>query len=448
MSTSAAILKAFPLLFLFGFAAAAAGSPEIEKRSPAAEAADYDRWLALGKRMLEQGKSEEAEVALKKALALKPGDLSAESGLIEVYDELGRYEEELPLLRRRVEVRKESLYPLAQLYVHLGRFEEAKRTFAQARAISGKTTKAYIQEGYFDLYSGNSDEARKDMENGIAVDTASPFGYHHMGTYLSDMGRYSEAEEYFRRALRMLEADPRASAHQLLHTRMWLSEVVQSQGRHSEAEAILLECLEKAPADDEFRPHVLLLLANVYASEGDAFKAQAAYERGVAACGVGSACDPADAVAALIGLGRFQAGRGRRDEAQATAARAARAAEGVSIGGGLFGVLGDLADLYASLGDVRNGEALHRRLLPMRRTMPFNPELDWVETGLAGIDAASGRLHEAEDLERRAIAIRKHNGERTKEADALDALAALYEKDGKRRAADEARERARALRGP
>ena len=59
--------------------------------------------------------------------------------------------------------------------------EAAKRTYAQARKINGAQASAYVEEGYFHLSSGESAQAKKDFESAIAVDTASPFGDHHMG---------------------------------------------------------------------------------------------------------------------------------------------------------------------------------------------------------------------------------------------------------------------------
>jgi tetratricopeptide (TPR) repeat protein len=414
----------------------------------AAPPADYAGWLALGKLRQDEGKPGEAESALKRALALKPGDAAAEMALADVYEETGRFQEELSLLRERVrrDPRDFSLFALAHLYIRLGRVEDARKTFAQARRIPGKETRAYIAEGYFELHSDHQARAESAFASAIAVDTGSPFGYHHMGAFLSENGRYADAEAYFRRALERLEADPHARPHDLLHTRMWLGETIESQGRHAEAEEVLLRCLETAPPGDEFRPHLLRSLAMTYVSEGKTAKAEEIYARAVDECAVGSKCAPPDAVTALIARGRFELAQGRRKDAEAMEAAADAASRNLASGEDLFSVLRELAGFEKSLGEDSRAEAIHLRLLPFLRAMPFDPGLVWVATGLAAIDSAKGSYVEAEDYERRAISALDHDGRWKSEAEALDALAKIEETRNEMAAADAARKKAESLR--
>ncbi|MFI5348043.1 MAG: hypothetical protein ACHQ2Z_00745, partial [Elusimicrobiota bacterium] len=86
-------------------AGAAAKLPELEKRLSANKSKDFAVWSALGSLLRDEGKSFEAEDALKKSLALKPDDLEAESELAFVYDDMGRFEDEVLVLKTAIETK-------------------------------------------------------------------------------------------------------------------------------------------------------------------------------------------------------------------------------------------------------------------------------------------------------------------------------------------------------
>ena len=422
--------------------------PNIEKRLSATKSKGFDVWLALGIARRGEGKSLEAEDALKKALALKPGDYDAGYELALAYEDMGRFEEAAHILKELIGVKPQaySLYSqLAKTYIRLGRSEEAKETFAQARKLKGMTADAYIKEGYFDLHHGETGRAQEAFESAIAVDTASPFGYHHMGSFLAHRRRFPEAEKNLRLALKKLEANPNANVNDLLHTMNWLGKVIEDEGRYPEAEALFLKGLKMARPESNYQLALLRSLAHLYVSEGKSAQGEKTYQRTMAACQARFKCDFDYAGGVLIDLGRFYLSQGRRADAEAMAERAEKLSADVPIGQGFFDVLEELASLYADLGDASKREALYNRLLPMRRTMPFNPDLVWVETGLADVDAAAGRFPDAEDHYRQAIGIFEYNGYWEQEADVLDQLAAIDEKEGKPAAA-EIRARAKSVR--
>ena len=409
--------------------------------------ADEGSWrerLNQAERLSGEGKDEEAVRALKKALALKPDDLEAEDELVRVYDGMGRFEEEVPLLKGMIEKapRIYSHYDqLAKAYIRLGRSVEAKDTYAQGKKINGKTAEAYVREGYFNVDLGDFVHAKEDFEGAISVDTASPVGYHHMGSYLFACGRYSESEKYFRRALE-LEADPNAHVGSYLHTLSRLHRAIRAQGRYADADAVYYKGVEKVASSRDARS--LGALASLYAAQGKSAQAEETYTRAVTLCAGRSACSCSEAGDALINLGQFYLKQGRRAEAEAAAERIEKSCADVRAAEWL-NVQSDLAAFYADLGDVSRLRALYARLMPLRRTMPFDPDLVWVETGLAGMEAASGRFSEAEIDYRQAIGVLDHNGYWEEEAAVLDNLAAIYDKEG-RAAAGEAREKAKSLR--
>jgi tetratricopeptide (TPR) repeat protein len=431
--------------------------PGIEARLAALKSKDFEGWLALGMILREEDKLADAEKALKTALALRPDDPDAENELSRDYDEAGRFEEEVPLLKKLVAGAPDDylLYRrLARVDENLGRFAEARETYALSRRINGKTAAAYIEEGYFYQNSDDVARAQEAFQNAVVVDTASYAGYHHLGSFLSARRRYPEAETSLRRALKILEADPNALASDFAHTSLFLGQAVAAQGRLAEAEAVLLRGLEKTSADDDLHAALLNSLADLYVSKGDNARAEEVYKRSAAACGARAESDCRFwAARALIGLGRLYLVQGRRADAETAAERAEKACEDVPIGAGLFPIghgrlpaLRELAGLYGSLGASSRLEALYARLAAMRPTMPFNPDLVWVETGMARQAAAKGRLREAERRYREAIQILDHNGNWKKEADVLDRLAAVCNDLADARAAEEARRRARSLR--
>ena len=423
--------------------------PEMEKRLSAVKSKDFEVWFALGTLRREEGRSPEAEEALLKALTFKPDDPGAENELANLYDGMGRFQEELPLLKKRAEKSPRDLSPyfqLAQTYFRLGRAAEANETFARVKKIRALAANDYIEEGYFYLSSGHSVQAKEAFESAIAVDTASPFGYHHMGFYLVQSGQYAEAEKYLRLAVEKLEADPNASADDLVHTMNLLGDAIRDQGRSAEAEAVYLKVLEKSRSDGVPLRALLDGLAKLYESLGKSVQAEETYKRALATCRVQYECPVGKIVPVLVDFGQFYLSRGRRTEAEAMAEQAEKACDGAPAGGQRYNALRQVSIFYANLGDAAKREAIYTRLMPMRRAMPFSPELVWVETGMAGLEAARGRFPEAEDHDRRAIATLEHNRSWNEEAGVLDDLAAIDEKDGKA-GAGEARERAKSLRG-
>ena len=150
-----------------------------------------------------------------------------------------------------------------------------------------------------------------------------------------------------RRALNILGANPKSNTRDLIHTMIWLGDVIEAQGRH--AEAVNLKILKKMRGPDDSQQNATLLrsLAKLYAAQGR--NAQAAF-----------------ATQTLIDLGNSYFDR--------------------------------------------------------------------------------GRFHEAEDHYRRAIGIWSHNGSCAEEADVLDALAAIDDKDAQHQRAADQRKRAIELR--
>jgi tetratricopeptide (TPR) repeat protein len=107
----------------------------------------------------------------------------------------------------------------------------------------------------------------------------------------------------------------------------------------------------------------------------------------------------------------------------------------------------DLGGFYVRLGDVSKGEALFGRILSTSRLMPFDAFMASAQEAMADLDMTRRRFAEAEAYYRQAIGIMDHNGYRKEEADLLDKLADVCDKELKVQDAAAARGRAKALRG-
>ena len=430
---------------LYEAAGDAAQFPEMEKRLSAIKSKDFEVWLTLGTLLHSQGKFLEADDALKKALSFKPDDLDAEREMADVDQDMGRDEEAVKLFEKLIEKnpREYDLYiRLARSDIRLGRYAQSKEAFAQAKKINGKTTDAYIAEGYFDLNIGEPAQAKEAFQSAIAVDSASSFGYHHLGAYLSRNRPYPEAENYFWQALEKLEADPNATNDDLLHTLGWLGDVIQRQGRSAEAETVYRKCLEKTASSDYY-VHCLLSLGELYASQDKNAEAEDVFKQAAAACAEGPACTCRGR--GLIGLGNFYMKHGRRREASAMADQAGKLCTASQPSNRL--VLIAIADLYTRTGNASQSEALFGQVVnAARSSMPFDEVLPWTMRGMAHLDMTRRRPHEAERLLRKAIIIWENRRDEESEAGALDDLAGVYENEGMPQKAAEAREKAKAMR--
>ncbi len=186
----------------------------------------------------------------------------------------GRYQDAATLLKRACALRPAEYgarMRLAEDYVRLGRLASAKAQFRLAREIAPRQADAYVAEGYAELDAGKYSDARRAFADLIAVDTASFAGYHHMGAFLSFAGRPNEAEPYFRKAMMLLESDPRSSPRDRLHSLTWLGMTLLKQRRLGEAERVLrlgLQSASRSADTADYRATFLEALALLRAKQG------------------------------------------------------------------------------------------------------------------------------------------------------------------------------------
>ena len=265
---------------------------------------------ALG-RLSHEGQDAEAAAALEQALASKPDDFEVEKELGPIYNRLGQYDKAARILEKALKQRPQVYFltvELAKSYARMGRLESAKAAFARAKAINGKEASAYIEQGYAYLNSGHDTQAKQEFEALIAVDTANSLGYHHMGTYLLRHQRYHEAEEYYRHAVRTLEAKARADPSDLGHAFWYLGGALQAQGRFAEAEAVFRKSFETVP-DVHWQTISLRCLGELADEQDKPAESEQFYKQAMAACESRLGCWRADWADAALGLGGLRLSR-------------------------------------------------------------------------------------------------------------------------------------------
>ncbi|MFI5347958.1 MAG: tetratricopeptide repeat protein [Elusimicrobiota bacterium] len=418
--------------------------PEMEARLSAVKSKGFEAWLALGGVLREEEKYRDAEDAIEKALAYKPDDVGAKYHLALLYEDMGRFDEEIVALKGMIarQPSRFALAKLAQTYTRLGRASEAEKAYSRANAVEPKGADAgrYIEEGYFNLHAGKVVQAEEDFESAVDLDTANPAAYHHLGAYYEQTGNYPEAEKHYRRALELLQADPRTKAADRIHTIFLLGNVLMREGRAPAAQAVYRKCLDD-PAPVFLNVCCLQALSDSYVSENRLSPAEETLRRAAAACAEGPECSCRGM--ADIALGRFYLERGRRLEASSLADRAAKSCASYHALFEPFISLA-LAQLYGKLGDASKEKGFYERSVAERGSLQFV----FMLPAAADMAMDLGRFDEAEDIYRQGIRIYEDRGDRKDEAAMLDGLASACEKNGKPREAADARRKASLLKAP
>ncbi len=430
----------------------AVGLAAVEKKLAGMKADRPRALLALGKLLHDEGKDAPAAEALEQALALQPDAFEVERELGWVYNALGQNEKAALLMKKALKQRPqeyELTVELAKCYVRMGRFERAKDAFAQAKRIDGKAAKAYIEQGYAYLDAGQDVQAQREFEDLIAVDSASPIGFHHMGTYFFRRHQYHEAEEYYRRAVQGLEAKPLQNPDDLDHALSNLGMTLLAQGKFAEAEVVYRKGLEQTHPDIYWQSEFLHGLGVIAEAQGQTAKAEQLYQQAMAALdpelGVGLCVMWAKSA---IQLAVLYAGQGRKAEAEAEALaeRLGYFCGKVPNNDGRLCDFEKLVDLYMDLGQSAKAEALLNRFVAVPEAMQNHRCMGPAAAVLAGLYKKQGRLTLAEALYLKAIEVFKIQGGIAEASNALRGLAVVYKREGKSQEAAAARRQAEALR--
>jgi eukaryotic-like serine/threonine-protein kinase len=338
------------------------------------------------------------------------------------YQQLGLYEEALPLVSRALAVRLERLGDehldvaesqgdLAYLYWRQGDYARAEPLYERAIAIREKLLPADDPElakslnGLAILYWSRGDYARAEplAERALDIrrralgpahrDVASSLD--NLAILYKDQGRAAEAEPLYLRSLEMREQVLGRDHPEVATSLNNLGELYREQGRYAEAEPLYRRAVEiweaTLGADHPALAVGLTNLAGVYSAEGEFAAAEPVYRRALEIMGNALPADHPYAGYALQGLGNLYRATARPRQAEPLLERGARILEdalGEHRDAGYC--LGDLAAVELDLGKVDESEAaLRRSLAILDRAAPGDPKtLELIEGHAAGLRAA------------------------------------------------------------
>jgi tetratricopeptide (TPR) repeat protein len=382
----------------------------LEKRLAGIETKNAEAWRSLGRILRGRRGFSEAEDALRRAMDLKPDDPDTEQQLGLLYSHRGKYEKAAELLQKSLDGHPEQSYvtyvELARCYRRLGREAAAREVIARGKKDARKGLNFYIQKGYFNLNSGEDEQAKNDFQSLIAIDTASPSGYHHLGYYFYVHRRLAEAERYLRHAVKMQEDDPQRDIRDFLHSIVTLGDILHKDGRDAENIPLYRKGLAATARDSDLRTRILWELARVYASQGKTAEAEDLFKQAYAACERLYSCSLWMHGQTLVDLAELHAAQGRKAEAKTLAARGRRLFQDVVVDPKTVGALHRMASLHMRLDDSATGEKLFLQSIPITEESGlWDKEADAFE-GLANAYQAQGRGEEAEAAREQARALR------------------------------------------
>jgi tetratricopeptide (TPR) repeat protein len=314
---------------------------------------------------------------------------------------------------------------------------------------SGAVGRLFSRAGHYLSERGRYAEAQALHTRALHVREGA-FGPDHLdvATSLNDLAivhwyqdQYTEAQALNERALAIREC-ALASDHPDIANSLTLQAILSSaQGKHSAAGALYERAL--AIRERALGPHhpslarSLSNCANYYVSQGRYAEALPLYERALAIWKNALGPEHPDVAGGMDNLGRAYARQGRHAEAEPLLQQALAIRER-ALGPDHPDIrysLNNLADLYANLGKYAGAEALYERALSiLERTLGLDHRSMAVTlAGLADLRARQGRLADSEVLYERALSIydRSVVPDHEELADSLIGFASLREQQGR-----------------
>ncbi len=350
--------------------------------------------------------------------------------IAELYQQLGLYEEAVPLVRKALDVRVEHLgdeHPdvaesqgdLAYLYWRQGGYERAQPLYERAIAIREKLLPADEPElarnlnGLAILHwsQGEYERAEPLAQRALEIrrrvlgpahrDVASSLD--NLAILYKDQGRVAEAEPLYLRSLEMREQVLGRGHHEVATSLNNLGELYREQGRHSEAEPLYRRAVAIWETTlGSYHPALavgLTNLAEVYSAQRKYGDAEPEYRRALEIMDHALPGDHPYVGYALQGLGNLHRATARPGSAEPLLARGARILED-GLGGEHRDTgfcLGDLATVYLELGRTSEAETAFRRAVMIldQASAPDDPQvLEQIERYSAMLRAA-GRTETA-----------------------------------------------------
>jgi len=204
-----------------------------------------DAQLTLGNWLVRLHRGDEAAVAFKAALALKPDDDIALGNLARILRARGRTRDALEALEvfraaLRVNPRNpQAWYQLATLYLDLGRMGDAETSFKEALLANPRMGAAWSGLGAIAFERGQIETAEEQVRKGLELEPRLRTGLYNLARIREARGDVAGAERLYREELQTYADNGRA--------RFNLAQIHRSTGDRGRYLAELRDCVLKAP---------------------------------------------------------------------------------------------------------------------------------------------------------------------------------------------------------
>jgi tetratricopeptide (TPR) repeat protein len=253
-----------------------AGAAALLARAAGADPDYAPAHRALGLSLAALGRKEAAEVALRRALQLAPGDGLARLALADLYRGVGAVNEAIGLLEERLRQAPRdaaALYRLAECYSDRGQPDRRRALLEQAVAAAPENPRYRVALGQALFFYGRRADGERHFRAALAARPQDPESLYRWGRTLADHGDDTRLAEAGRALEQSAHLRPRHA-----DTRMALGQVHLRRGDLEAARAALLT----ATRIGQFEDRTLLLLGQTYLRLGrqaEGEQALAAYRR-------------------------------------------------------------------------------------------------------------------------------------------------------------------------
>ncbi|THD83700.1 tetratricopeptide repeat protein [Aliigemmobacter aestuarii] len=162
--------------------------------------------LNLGQLLLERGEEEAARLAFREAVVRAPGMVPALVALAVQFTRSDQPEKALPLLERAVKADPRSMPALLAMGNARTRLHDyaaaAEALEKAARLPDGRTPAVLAMLAQAQARQGRDEEALRNYDAALAINPDHPVAQGGKAALLQTLGRFDEAEDWFRRAFR------------------------------------------------------------------------------------------------------------------------------------------------------------------------------------------------------------------------------------------------------
>jgi len=183
------------------------------------EPKDAENWYYLGRTKYNENRFEEAIIAFKKSLELKPRNVLAGDGLGLSYVGLNRAAEAIAVLREAISWQEKDSGKSPEPYIDLGdflnqqgRFEEALPILQEAAAIAPRNIRAHEILGKSLLNLNRLADAQRELEAAISADPDRAALHYLLGQAYRKQGQMDKAKSEMQRFQELKAKEPPAKS--------------------------------------------------------------------------------------------------------------------------------------------------------------------------------------------------------------------------------------------